>query len=360
MRRCNTLGRTNPEESAGSPLNRGEGVVGANLRDVAHRAGVSVRTVSNVVNAPEVVAEGTRERVLRVIEELGYRPNLAARQLRRGRTEVIGLVVPELDSPYFAELGAHLVRAAEARGWTVHIEQTDGDPVRERELLDGARGHGVDGIVFSPWGITPSEVSRRATAPPVVMLGEQPGVGVVDRVAIDNRLAAEEATRHLVGSGRTRIAAIGLQPHLSNDTALQRIAGHRAALAAAGLAPQPDLEVAVERLHTADGARAMGELLDRGLRPDAVFCFTDQLAIGAIRACADRGLTVPTDVAVVGFDDIEVARYTVPSLTSVAPDKARLAEVALDCLGDRLTDRSLAGRDVVVPHRLVVRESAPA
>jgi DNA-binding LacI/PurR family transcriptional regulator len=332
----------------------------ANLRDVAERAGVSVRTVSNVVNAPDVVAEATRTRVLKVIEELGYRPNLAARQLRRGRREVIGLVVPEIHSPYFAELAAYVVRAADDLGWTVHIEQTDGDAVRERELLDGARGHGVDGVVFSPWSMTPDEVSRRATAAPVVMLGEQPGMGSVDHVAIDNRAAAQAAVQHLVSGGRSRIAAVGLQPHLSNETARQRLTGYRDALAAAGLVHDRGLEVAVDKLHHADGAQAMHALLARPTPPDGVFCFTDQLALGGLRACADAGVGVPHDVAVVGFDDIEAARYAVPSLTTVAPDKQRLAELALTTLAERMADRSLPGRDLVVPHRLVVRESAPA
>lgn len=332
----------------------------ANLRDVAERAGVSVRTVSNVVNAPEVVAPATRERVQRVIEEVGYRPNIAARQLRRGRGDVIGLVVPEIDSPYFAELAAHVVRAAEELGWTVLVEQTDGDPARERDLLDGARGHGVDGVVFSPWALTPAEVSRRAGAPPVVMLGEQAGFGHVDRVAIDNQAAAREATAHLVASGRRRVAAVGLQPHLSNETARHRLAGYREALAAGGLSPEAALEVPVDRLHHADGVRAAESLLTLPEPPDAIFCFTDQLALGALRACADRGLRVPDDVALVGFDDIEAGRYSVPALTTVAPDKQRLAELALATLGERMADRSLPGRDLVVPHRLVVRESAPA
>jgi DNA-binding LacI/PurR family transcriptional regulator len=331
----------------------------ANLKDVAVRAGVSVRTVSNVVNTPEVVAAGTRERVLAAIEELGYRPNVAARQLRRGRSEVIGLVVPEIDSPYFAELAAHVVRAAEARGWTVHIEQTDGSGPRERQLLDGARGQGVDGVIFSPWSMTADEVSRRSAAPPVVMLGEQPGVGTVDHVAIDNRLAAATATRHLLASGRRRIAAVGLQPHLRNETARQRLAGYRDALAQAGVADDERLHVAVERLHHEDGVGAMRRLAELEELPDALFCFTDQLALGALRACADLGLRVPEDVALVGFDDIEAGRYAVPRITTIAPDKPGLAELVLTCLDERMRDHALPGRDLVVPHRLLVRESAP-
>jgi DNA-binding LacI/PurR family transcriptional regulator len=331
-----------------------------NLRDVADRAGVSVRTVSNVVNDFVHVAPRTRERVQRAIDELGYRPNLAARQLRRGRSEVVSVVLPEIDSPYFGELAAILVRIGEQRGWSMHIEQTDGDGARERQMLDGMHGQGVDGVVFSPWAMTPSELTRRASAPPVVMLGERGGPGPIDHVAVDNVAAADEATVHLLGLGRRRIAAVGLQPQLSNETARQRQRGYRQALRRAGVDLDERLEVQVERLHRPDGARAMADLLDADRPVDAVFCFTDQLALGAMRTLADRGLTVPGDVAVVGFDDIEDGRYSVPSLTTIAPDKHQLAATALQCLADRMIDRGLPGRELVVEHRLVVRDSSGA
>ena len=332
----------------------------ANLRDVAQRAGVSVRTVSNVVNDFPRVAPETRLRVQEAIRELGYRPNLVARQLRRGRTVVVSLVVPEIDSPYFAELASVLVRAAEPRGWTVHIEQTDGDLDRERQLLEGLRGQGADGVVFSPWAMAPHEVDRGSSSPPVVMLGERAGVGLVDHVAVDSVAAADEATTHLLASGRRRIAAIGLQPHLVNETARLRLDGYRRALRRAGVEPDRRWEVAVDRLHRADGAQAVAELLARGVGVDALFCFTDQLALGAMSALAARGLRVPADVAVVGFDDIEDGRFSVPALTTIAPDKQRIAELALQCLADRLEDRSLEPRELTVGHRLVVRASSSA
>lgn len=330
----------------------------ANLRDVAVRAGVSVRTVSNVVNDFAHVAPGTRERVQRALDELGYRPNLAARQLRQGRSEVISLVLPEIDSPYFSELASMVVRAAEKRGWLVHIEQTDGDRDRERAMLEGAHGHGVDGVIFSPWAMSPSELSRPLSSPPVVMLGELRSVGALDHVGIDNVAAAAEATTHLLDSGRRHIAAIGLQPQLRNETARQRLTGYRSALQRAGIEIDEQLEVQVSRLHRSDGANAMSQILD-GVRPcDAVFCFTDQLALGAMHTLADRRVRVPEDIAVVGFDDIEDGRYAVPSLTTIAPDKQQLTSLALDCLADRMADRSLPARDLVVGHRLALRASS--
>ena len=332
----------------------------ATLRDVADQAEVSVRTVSNVVNDFPHVAPATRQRVQQAIAELGYRPNIAARQLRRGQRLLISLVLPEIDSPYFAEIAAHFVRAAEQRDWTVHIEQTDGDIARERAMLAGTHGPGADGIIFSPWSVGADEVQRGTSAPPVVMLGERPGVGLVDRVVVDNVAAARQATAHLLAGGRRRVAAIGLQPHLSNQTGRLRTQGYREALAAAGLTPDPALEIPVKRLHRPDGARAMHQLLANVRDVDAVFCFTDQLALGAMHALAAHGLSVPDDIAMVGFDDIEAGRYAVPALSTVAPDKPRLVELVLDCLAERLADHTLPARERRVPHRLEIRQSSNA
>jgi DNA-binding LacI/PurR family transcriptional regulator len=333
----------------------------AKLRDVAAHAGVSVRTVSNVVNGFAHVAPDTRARVQASIDTLGYRPNMAARTLRRGRTGLVALVVPEIDSPYFAELAACTVRIAEARGWTVLIEQTGGDAGRERQFLHGARTLSVDGVLFSPWSVSPAELAARTDTTPLVLLGEHDGSTeidhlAVDHVAIDNIAAAAAACQHLISSGRRRIAALGAQPHLSNGTAGQRLLGYRRAMTAADLPSTAEFEVEVRTLHRVDGHRAMTRLLDLADPPEAVFCFTDELALGALRAAADRGVSVPGDVALVGFDDIEDGRFSTPALTTVRPDKDRIAELALTCLAEQAASARPA-RTIVAPHRLVVRES---
>jgi DNA-binding LacI/PurR family transcriptional regulator len=333
--------------------------VGSSLKDVAARAGVSVRTVSNVVNKSAPVAETTRRRVQQALDELGYRPNLAARSLRAGRTGLIGLIVPELHSPYFGELAGLLVDAAQRRSWTVLIDQTHGSAEGERRLLQGTGGRVVDGLIISPWALEPAELQRHAGNTPMVLLGERDPGHVADHVAVDNVLAAEEATAHLLGLGRRRIAAVGLQPQLHNGTAEQRLAGYRRALRGAGITPDPALECAVETLHRPDGARAAARLLDAPEpAPDAVFAFSDELALGVLHTARERGLRVPEDLAVVGFDDIEDGRYAAPALTTVGPDKAQIAERALQCLADRIHSRSdLPSQSVVVPHRLLRRAS---
>ena len=328
------------------------------LRDVADHAGVSVRTVSNVVNDFRYVAPETRARVQASIAALGYRPNMAARTLRSGRTGLLSLVVPEIDSPYFADLAARTVRTAGRAGWTVLIDQTDGDGERERRLLRGERSQLVDGVIFSPWSVTPEELADRTDTTPLVLLGEHAGTPPVDHVVVDNVAAAAEAVAHLVAGGRTRIAAIGGPGRLATETSRQRQRGYRQALAAAGLPHRPELEAPVSSLHRAEGHRAMTGLLDAGDAPDAVFCFSDELALGALRALADAGLRVPQDVALVGFDDVEDGRFAVPRLSTVAPDKDRIAELALQSLRDRLAGDESPARVITAPHQLVVRESS--
>jgi DNA-binding LacI/PurR family transcriptional regulator len=329
------------------------------LKDVAARAGVSIKTVSNVVNGYVHVAPATRARVQAAIDALGYVPNAAARQLRSGRSGVIALAVPELQSPYFAEVAGLIVQAAERRSWTVLIDQTDGHAQRERDLVTGLRRHAIDGLIFSPLALAGGDLPQR-TETPMVLLGERVWHGPADHVAIDSTAAAREATRHLIALGRRRIAAIGVQEQASAVTAHQRLAGYRTALTESGLPVDPRLEIAADSFHRADGAAAMDRLLSAGERPDAVFCFNDLLALGAIRTLLSRGRTVPGDVAVIGFDDIEDGRFSTPTLSTITPDAPRIAQLAVDLLAERLGDGSAAAgppRELRVDHRLVIRES---
>lgn len=331
-------------------------MAGVRLRDVAELAGVSIRTVSNVVNGYVPVSDEKRARVEAAVAELGYRPNVVARNLRQGRSGLIALVVPELDVPYFAELARAVVTEARSRGYTVVVDQTDGEPDRERELI--MRGGGAelfDGVILSPLALSGEDIAGRDSDVPLVLLGERVAA-TDDLVVIDNVAAAREATEHLIGLGRTRIAAIGDQPYETGETAQLRTRGYREALAAAGLPVDESLVVSIPRFHFSDGARAMAQLLDHADGPpDAVFCFNDLVAIGALRTLLSRGVRVPQDVAVVGFDDIEASSYTTPSLTTVAPDKAVIGRIAVERLIARLHGETAP--TAWAPHRLVVRES---
>ena len=328
------------------------------LRHVAERAGVSVKTVSNVVNDYEHVTASTRARVQQAIDELNYRPNLAARNLRQGRSDVIALALPEIDAPYFAELARSVIKCAEAEGWTVLIDQTDGEVDREQLVLDGIRGRLIDGLIFSPIALGAEELERRRDTVPLVLLGERVYDGPADHVSIDNVAAARMATGHLIELGRRRIAAIGDQPRPQSQTAHLRRRGYQEALAAAGLPESPELVVEVEAYRRADGAAATRHLMALPDPPDALFCFNDLLALGALRALHEAGLRVPEDVAVVGWDDVEDTRYCTPSLTTISPDKRQIATLAVEFLAARLGEgRTGPPREVTADFTLAVRES---
>jgi DNA-binding LacI/PurR family transcriptional regulator len=331
------------------------------LKDVARLAGVSPKTVSNVIHGYAHVTEETRGRVQRALDELNYRPNLSARHLRAGRSGVIALALPELGIPYFAELADWVIRAAEAHGWTVLIDQTGGLAERERLVTAGIRDQLIDGLILSPLALGREDLQRRTDDTPMVLLGERIHDGPADHVAIDNVAAAKAATGHLVALGRRRIAAIGDQRDAGPGTAWLRLAGFTGALRDAGLALDRRLVMPAPSYHRQDGAAAMTRLLDLEQPPDAVFCFNDLLAFGAIRAILSRGLRIPGDVAVVGFDDIEEGRFSTPTLTTIGPDKQQIAHLAVSLLHERLNSgRKLPPRELQADFSLMVRESTAA
>ncbi|MFG2316985.1 LacI family DNA-binding transcriptional regulator [Streptomyces tendae] len=335
------------------------------IKDVARHAGVSEKTVSNVINDYAHVSDRTRQVVREAIEHLGYRVNLAGRHLRKGRTGIIALVVPELDIPYFAELTRHVIREAEQRSLTVLIHQSGADRAHELAALAGFGSTFVDGIILSPLALTADDLRDRTGFPPTVLLGELLEEGA-DHVAIDNEGAAREATRHLIGLGRRTILAVGGRDDSGLGTAEARTRGYRAALAEAGIAYDPAALLPVDSFRMPDGARAVARAFEEGARPDALLCLNDQLALGALRALHERGVSVPEDVAVIGFDDVEGGRFSVPTLSTVAPDKAAVAKVAVQLLQHRIEEATApdgavsgaqAPQDRIVAHRLVLRES---
>lgn len=339
------------DRSVASPHGR------VSMKQVAERAGVSVKTVSNVVNGYIHVTKATRTRVQQAIDELNYRPNLAARNLRQGRSNVIALAVPELDLPYFAELTRAVIKHGEQQGWTVLVDQTDGLVEREHLVLEGIRGRLIDGLIFSPIAVGAQDLEQRRDTTPMVLLGERVYGGPADHVSIDNVAAAQTATTHLLQLGRRRVAAIGDQQPTTQAARL-RMRGYREALAMAGRSVHPELVARVEAYHREDGAAAMMRLLDLPEPPDAVVCFNDLLALGALRALAVRGVRVPEDVAVVGWDDIEDGRYSTPTLTTISPDKQQIAALAVDLLARRLAARDAEPpREVTADFTLAVRES---
>ena len=329
------------------------------LEDVAKVAGVSTKTVSNVVHNYTHVSAPMRERVQRAIDELGYRPNALGRSLATGRTGMLALAFGDVSVPYFSELARLISVQAARRGYRLLLEQTDGTLEGERAVVAMTEAGLVDGIIFQPTTMSALEIARHRVDTPLVLLGEGPAPLGVDRVMIDNVDAAMAATGHLLSLGRRRIGFVGHERDRLSATSTQRMMGYQEALEQAGVRVDTALLIPSNSISSRDAAFAVGEAIDRGLRFDALFCRDDLAAIGALRALQERGYAIPEDVAVVGWDNISMSAFTYPSLTTVAADTNALATTALDLLEERISGYAGAGRHKLVNYSLAIRESAP-
>jgi DNA-binding LacI/PurR family transcriptional regulator len=330
------------------------------MRDVARMAAVSIKTVSNVINDHPNIKPETRSRVLSAIDDLGYQPNLSARGLRSGRTGVISLIIPDLKNAYFAELADAVMTAASKRGQAVIIEQSGGDRERELQILHGPRMRMVDGILYSVLGLGQEDADLIDIPTPVVLLGERIFNGPADHVTMQNVEASQAAAEHLLERGRTRLLALGAHPGEVIGSAGLRLEGYRRALKRAGIPYRHELIVDVQSWHRSDGAQAMRDVLASGVAFDGVVAFNDSIALGAMSVVQEAGLKIPDDVAIIGFDDIDETRYSLPALSTVDPGRAEIAETAVRMLLERINAEAadIAPREFQSSFRIVPRGSS--
>jgi DNA-binding LacI/PurR family transcriptional regulator len=327
----------------------------ARLIDVAELAGVSIKTVSNVVHDYPHVSDALRAKVQAAIDELGYRPNLTARQLATGRTGMIALAMPFIDQPYFAELAKNIGEEATRRGYRVLMEQTENSVEAERAVIRDREEGLVDGVIFHPVHIDTLEIARLRPDSPLVLLGEAARPLTTDHVMIDNLGAARDAVELLVGQGRRRIAFLAtIQGDITETTQL-RLLGYQEALVRAGVPLDAELVLESSGFSVEEVASALTAALERGVKIDAIICREDMFAMAAMRALHQAGLRVPEDVAVLGWDDTPLARFSHPSVSSVAPDKGTIAKVAIELLIDRISGYSGSGRHRTAPHTIIER-----
>lgn len=339
------------------------------IKDVAAIAGVSWRTVSNVVNGHKYISDNTRAKVEAAIAELGYRPQLAGRQLRSGRSKLLTLSVPFISHPYFAQLAHSVVREAERHRYDVVIDETRGIRERELQVASGYRKLLTDGILFSPLALDRPAVEAARDKTPLVMLGEHFQSDTIDSVTVDNVRSVHDATNHLIANGRRRIGFLGHTVEGAIGSADLRLRGYREALASAGLDSDPghiiDLSKSPASADT-EGAYSHeeGYIRVRDMIPtmgalDGLVCGNDLLAIGALRAFREGGVSVPEQVAVVGWDNVPEGAYTSPTLTTIAPNLEEIARFAIEVILARLDDPTAPIQSRVASYSLVVRESAP-
>jgi LacI family transcriptional regulator len=325
------------------------------MRDVGERAGVSFKTVSRVVNGEAAVRPEVRERVLAAIEELGYRPDPAASTLRRadGRTGTVAVIVDDLANPFAATVHRAVVDVMGERGTLVLSASTDEDPAREQEAFRAFVDRRIDGLILMPTSVEHGWLADvRGPEIPVVMV-DRPAVGFdTDVVLSDHRPAAARATTHLTHRGHRRIAL--LTDSLDVHTARERLAGYQDALAAAGVALDPAL--VRSGLHNQRQAQdAAIELLDAPDPPTAILGGYNRATVGAVRAL--RRLGLQQDVALVGFDDVELADLLEPAITVIAQDATAIGAAAAEQLRRRLDGEDPAATPHVIATRLIPRGS---
>jgi LacI family transcriptional regulator len=328
------------------------------MKRIAADLGVSITTVSKVLNRHTDIGPATRARVLALVEELGYRPNAVARSLSLRRTHTLGVVIPDLMHSFFVEVVAGLETIASARGYGLLLCSSTENPRKERSELEMLRARQVDGIVLaSVHGSHNSELLQRIAAQvgALVMIDRDDHPRVrCHRVLTDDELVGRIAAEHLLTQGRKAIAHIAGPPITH---ARRREAGYLAALRDAGRVPRPEW-IARGGFMDADGYQAMQQLLALKPRIDAVFAANDPAAIGAMQAIWEAGLTVPDDIAVVGAGDIAHGDLLRVPLTTVGWSKEDLGRRAADLIFEQIAGRDeVTFRRVVIPPHLVVRES---
>jgi LacI family transcriptional regulator len=331
------------------------------MKRIAGELGVSITTVSKVLNNRDDIGHATRARVLAKVAELGYQPNAVARSLTLRRTHTLGVVIPDLMHSFFVEVVAGLETVASARGYGLLLCSSNEDPAKERAEIEMLRRRQVDGVVLASVNASGNtDLLQRLSTLGIrlVMIDRDDHVAVrCDRVLTDDDEVGRVATTHLIEQGRRAIAHIKGPPIAH---ARRRANGYRAAMKAARIRVRPEWIVAGGFMED-DGLRAMNKLLALKPRVDAVFAANDPAAIGAMKAIWDAGLRIPEDVAIVGAGDIALGDLLRVPLTTVSWSREEQGRIAAELLLKRIDDESDSRfRRVVIPPRLVVRRSSGA
>lgn len=326
------------------------------IAQVAKHAGVSVATVSRVLNGNQAVKEPTRARVAASVQAMGYRVNQLARSLRTDESRLLLTMVPDIGNPFYAQIVQGIDSVLQDNGYSLLLCETGGDANRERRYFDLLEARRADGAICLDPDTVQQALHSQGIGFPWVACCEFDSSVAVPYVGIDNRLAALEATSYLISQGHTRIAFVNSDPRFMY--ARERLRGYADALMQAGIELNSDYCLEVDSLNFSAGRKAADMLMGLAKRPSAVFAVSDTLAIGVIRGLQVAGLRIPSDMAVMGFDDIALAEQTCPTLSTVSQPMRALGEQAAYLLLKQLDDPTTPVTGVVLPHRLVLRESA--
>ncbi|MBI5958686.1 MAG: LacI family DNA-binding transcriptional regulator [Chloroflexi bacterium] len=327
------------------------------LKDVADHAQVSRATVSRVLNNNPSVDEDLRVRVLESIRLLGYQPNRAARRLRASSSDVLGLIISDIENPFFISVVRGVEDSAYANHMSVVLCNTDEDPVKQRMYLSVMQAERVAGLIISPTNANEDFAELRQVGIPIILLDRRTDKFETDAVSIDNVGGAYLAVKHLIDLGYERIGMIGGSPHLT--TGRERYEGYRKALHAAGMKIDEKL-IKVGNFKTESGYALAKEFITSPQPPRAIFVANNLMTLGTLRVLREHGVRVPQDIALVGFDDMPWSSELCPPLTAVSQPTYELGQETVQLLLRRLADSDAPIRTVTLQPRLVIRESCGA
>lgn len=327
----------------------------ASIKDVAKEAGVSIATVSRVLNEIDVVNEETKKKVNDAIKKLGYRPNIVARSLKTQKTKTIGIVIPDISSQLYAEIVRGAEDVSNIYNYNVILCNTDVDTEKELEYLKVLREKMVDGIIYMSSSLEEEVINLiRELQIATVLVETNDKNNIFPSVTMDNKKAAQEAVTYLIKKGNRKIAYIGAPTDIVNASAL-RYLGYRAALDENGLYEDRNL-VHFGGVKAKDGYEAMNNMLDRA-KFDAVFCGSDELAMGVINSLRDNGIKVPDDVDVFGFDNIPTAAIFYPKITTIEQPMYDMGSVGMRILIKIINKQKVEQEHYVLDYRLIERDS---
>lgn len=324
------------------------------IKDVAKAAGVSVATVSRVLNASQNVRPDTVEAVKRAIEELNYHPNFLGRTLRRLETMKILVVAPTISNQFYSRVIRGIQSVARQNGYHVMLAITESDPDSEQEYVEMIRRKLVDGMIFLHSTLTAEQINDLAASCPVVFANESVPGADTSVVGIDNRQAGYDAAAFLIRNGCRSIAFVSAGALYGSSSLRQE--GYCAALQEAGISLEESLFID-EGFTFKAGRRVANRLLKLPALPDAVFATADSAAIGVISTLAEKGIRAGEDISVMGFDDNQIAEYYIPPLTTVSQPQLEIGQKAMGLLIDKIQHLTCENQQVILPHRLEIRSS---
>jgi LacI family transcriptional regulator len=327
------------------------------LSDVAAYSGVSRATISRVLNNNPQVAPELRARVLEAVQALGYQPNRAARRLRADSSDILGLIIPDIENPFYISAIRGIQDLASENQMSLLLCNTDEDPAKQQMYLSVMEAEQVAGLIIAPTHVHDGEVLRKFTQSdiPVILIDRRVDCQDFDAVTVDNVSGAYAAVKHLIDNGYTRIAMIGGSPVLSISH--ERFQGYKDAHAHAGIKMEKML-AKEGGFDAGSGYQLTRELLLSSRRPQAIFAANNLITLGVLRAIRELGLVIPDDIAIVAFDDMPWFSELRPPLTAVSQPTYELGQEAVRLLLRRLDEPDAPFRNVVLQARLIVRESS--